>query len=151
MRYTTRMDENCQYPHPSNIHILIADDHPQVRESLQALLETEDGMEVTGLARNGQEAVTLCAALMPDVVLMDLEMPALDGLTATRLLRGRADCPAIVILTIHADPWWRDQASRAGASAFVSKTDHPAGIIQAIRQAAAAPAPAARQEATNTR
>jgi DNA-binding NarL/FixJ family response regulator len=145
------MDENHQDIQPGNIRILIADDRPQVRESLQALLETEDGLLVVGHARDGREAVAQCATLAPGVVLMDLEMPGLDGLAATRLLRGRENCPAIVILTIHAGPWWQDQARRAGASAFVSKTDQPARIIQAIRQAAATPVPGARPEAINTR
>ncbi|MDP3046242.1 MAG: response regulator transcription factor [Chloroflexota bacterium] len=145
------MDENRQDSDQRNIRILIADDRPQVRESLQALLETEDGLLVVGHARDGREAVNLCATLAPGVVLMDLEMPGLDGLAATRCLRSRANCPAIVILTIHADPWWQDQASRAGASAFVSKTDHPARIIQAIRQAAATSVSAARPETCYTR
>jgi DNA-binding NarL/FixJ family response regulator len=132
------MDDNRKGSDPGSIRILIVDDRAQVRESLQALLETEDGLLVVGQARDGREAVARCAAVSPGVVLMDLEMPGMGGLAATRLLSGHANCPAVIILTVHAAPWWQAQATRAGASAFVSKTDHPARIIQAIRQAAAA-------------
>ncbi len=130
------MEVNPHSPNAGKIRILIVDDHPQIRESLQALFETKDGLAVIGQARNGQEALVKCAELMPDVILMDLEMPVMDGLTATRMLQRQEACPAIIILSAHTDPGWIDKILQAGACAFVSKTDGPDRIIQAIRHAA---------------
>ena len=126
----------------SMIRVLIADDRPQVRESLQALLETQEGMVVVGLARDGREAVSQAKVLQPSVILMDLEMPAMDGLAATSLLKARTPAPGIIVLTMHEQPWAEMRARSAGADAFIGKSARPEVLVQAIRRlAAAAPAP----------
>jgi len=121
---------------PETIRVLIADDCPQVRESLQALLETLEGITVVGQARDGQEAVAMAASLRPQVVVMDLEMPGTDGLAATSLVKAGSWQPAIIVLTIHAQPWAQAQALQAGADAFVSKSAMPEVLIQSIRRVA---------------
>ena len=120
------------------IRVLIADDRPQVRESLQALLETEDGILVVGMARDGREAVARAEALLPSVVLMDLEMPAMDGLAATQYLKTRKPSPGVIVLTMHEQPWAEMRARQAGADAFVGKSAGPEVLVQAIRRVAGA-------------
>lgn len=120
----------------TTIHILIADDQPRVRESLRALLETEDDLAVVGEARDGQEALDQAALLAPHVVVMDLEMPRLDGLAATQALAAQAQHPAVVMLSIHSSAWAEARARQAGAAAFVSKFDRPEKILRAIREVA---------------
>lgn len=114
------------------IRVLIADDRPQVRESLQALLESQEGILVVGLARDGREAISLAEALHPTVVLMDLEMPNLDGLAATALLKAGTPSTAVIALTMHEQPWAEARARRAGADDFVGKSVRPENLIQAI-------------------
>src|SRR5512136_364529 len=102
--------------------ILIVDDVPQVRRELRTLLSLLDAIDVVGEADNGQNAIELAAALQPDVILMDVEMPIMDGLAATRLIKQQCpQCPpcSIVILSIHDDEAVRAQARSAGADAFV--------------------------------
>lgn len=120
----------------NTVHILIADDQPRVRESLRALLETQAGLTVVGEARDGQEAVEQAAALAPEIVLMDLEMPRKDGLAATAEITAHAPCPAVIILTIHSWPWAEIQARQVGAAAFLSKATTPEAILTAIREVA---------------
>jgi DNA-binding NarL/FixJ family response regulator len=118
----------------TEIRVLIADDRPQVRESLQALLETQDGILVVGLARDGREAISLVESLRPTVVLMDLEMPNLDGLAATAFLKAGTQPPGIIALTMHEQPWAEASARRAGADDFVGKSARPEILVQAIRE-----------------
>ena len=125
----------------SLIRVLIADDRPQVRESLQALLETQEGIVVVGLARDGREAVSQAKVLQPSVILMDLEMPAMDGLTATSLLKARTPSPRIIVLTMHDEPWARQRAADAGADALISKSAGSETLLQAIQNVAVAGRP----------
>ncbi len=119
------------------VHILIADDQPRVRDSLRALLETADGLEVVGEARDGQDAVEQAERLAPDIVLMDLEMPRLDGLAATAALTRHTPSPAVILLTIYNWPWVEAAARQVGAAAFIGKTAQPETIVQTIRALAA--------------
>ena len=123
------------------IRLLIADDHAVVREGLARLVATFDGVELVGAAANGQEAVERCRADEPDVVLMDLEMPMLDGIAATRAIAAAQPGVAVVVLTSFSD---RDQILRAldaGAVGYLLKDAEPDEIAKAVRAAARGEAP----------
>ncbi|GAA3635430.1 response regulator [Microlunatus ginsengisoli] len=91
-----------------SIRVLVADDHPVVRGGLIALLETLDGVRVVGQVGTGREAVGAALAQQPDVVVMDLRMPDLDGVAATRQIRARAPGVAVLVLTMfEEDSWYR--------------------------------------------
>ncbi|MFF9132172.1 response regulator [Streptomyces sp. NPDC014806] len=119
------------------IRVLLVDDDPLVRAGLSLMLGGADDIEIVGEAGDGGEVEALVDRSRPDVVLMDIRMPAVDGLTATERLRGRPDAPQVVLLTtFHAD----DQvlrALRAGAAGFVLKDTPPAEILHAVRKVAA--------------
>jgi len=123
------------------IRLLIADDHAVVREGLERLVATFDGVELVGAAANGQEAVERCRADEPDVVLMDLEMPVLDGIAATRAIAADHPDVAVVVLTSFSD---RDQILRAldaGAVGYLLKDAEPDEIAKAVHAAARGEAP----------
>jgi len=117
------------------IRVLIADDHAMVRAGLVELIRVTDDMELVGAAEHGEEAVRLALELQPDVVLMDLSMPMLDGIHAiARIHTALADC-RVIALTTFDDPERIDAALRAGASGYLLKDVDPAGLISAIRSA----------------
>jgi len=119
------------------IRVLLVDDQPLVRAGLRTLLDEEADIEVVGDAANGEEGIAAVAALSPDVVLMDIRMPVLDGLEATRRVTA-AGCPArIVILTTFDLDEYVFQALRAGASGFLLKDATSDDIVRAVRVAAA--------------
>src|SRR5215203_1629241 len=105
--------------------LLIADDHPLVRQGIHAMLASEPDLEVVGEAQNGLEALEMCRSLRPDVVLMDVRMPEMDGLEATRMIK--AECPqtSILMLTVHDDPDCLWEAIRAGAAGYALKITTP--------------------------
>ncbi len=113
--------------------ILIVDDVPQVRRELRTLLPLLDAIDIVGEAENGQEAIELAAALQPDIVLMDMEMPIVDGLSATRLIKLQCPQCRVIILSIHDDEAVRAQAQLAGADDFVDKGAPLAALLQAIQ------------------
>ncbi|QIY74409.1 response regulator [Streptomyces sp. RLB1-33] len=119
------------------IRLLLVDDDPLVRAGLSFMMGGADDIEIVGEAADGSEVEALVDRTRPDVVLMDIRMPVVDGLTATERLRGREDAPQIVVLTtFHAD----DQvlrALRAGAAGFVLKDTPPMEILDAVRRVAA--------------
>ncbi len=118
------------------IRVLLVDDQPLVRAGLETLLDEEADIEVVGDATNGEEAITAVAELIPDVVLMDIRMPVLDGLEATRRIAKLKSEARIVILTTFDLDEYVFQALRAGASGFLLK-DAPADeIVRAVRVAA---------------
>lgn len=115
------------------LRILIADDHETVREGLKAILNAQHDMEVVGEADDGRAAVSLAHELLPDIVVMDVSMPRVNGLKATEEL---ADCcPTVKILTLtrHADDGYLQQLLRAGASGYVLKQSRATELLQAIR------------------
>jgi NarL family two-component system response regulator LiaR len=116
---------------------LIADDHAVVREGLRAFLDLQDGIEVAGEAADGREAVSEADRLRPDVVLMDLVMPSLDGVEAMRELRTRVPQARVVVLTSFLDDERLLPALRAGAAGYLLKNVGPRELARSIRLAAA--------------
>lgn len=116
----------------TNTRILIVDDVLQVREELRNVLTLEGHIEVAGMAVNGLEAISQVQALQPDVILMDLEMPVLDGYEATRRIKVlHPDC-RVVALTIHGYASAREKAFQAGVDIFIEKGAPIDTLIQAI-------------------
>ncbi|GIH02607.1 DNA-binding response regulator [Rhizocola hellebori] len=116
------------------IRVLLVDDQALMRAGFRALLEAEDDLEVVGEAADGTSAVHLARQLKPDVVLMDVQMPGLDGIEATRRIAADADLAAVrvLILTNHGLDSYVIAALRAGASGFLLKDADPAELLQAI-------------------
>ena len=100
---------------PGRIRVLLADDHDMVRQGLAVFLQVCDDLELVGEAASGADAVQMCAAIRPDVVLMDLMMPEMDGVTATRLLRERFPEIRVIALTSFQEEGLVQQALQAGA------------------------------------
>jgi NarL family two-component system response regulator LiaR len=114
---------------------VIADDHPFVRHGLRTYLETLEDMDVAGEATNGVEAVELVERLLPDVVLMDLVMPELDGIGAIRRIREVAPSTRVIALTSFADDEKVFPAIKAGAAGYLLKDVRPADLADAVRKA----------------
>ena len=114
--------------------ILIVDDHAILRGGLVSLLSTTDDLEVVGEAENGQEAVRLAEELEPDVVLMDLSMPGMNGVEATALIRAQDPSISILVLTSLADRSWIMEAVEAGADGYLLKHAEPEVILDGIRE-----------------
>ena len=118
------------------IRLLIADDHLIVRQGLRLILETEDGFELVGEASDGAEAVKLAGELHPDVILMDLRMPGMDGLTAIERLAEKQPEIAVVILTTFNEDELMVRGLRAGAKGFLLKDTDRETLFDSIRAAA---------------
>ncbi|HEY8601644.1 MAG TPA: response regulator transcription factor [Thermomicrobiales bacterium] len=116
-----------------SIRVLIADDQRLMRDGLRALLELQDGIVIVGEAGNGVEALDQSAELAPDVVLMDVRMPQMTGVEATRTLRERGARPRILVLTTFDDDQYVFDALKAGASGYVLKDLPAADLAAAIR------------------
>ncbi|MBZ0297104.1 MAG: response regulator transcription factor [Anaerolineae bacterium] len=119
------------------IKVLIIDDHAVVRAGIRMLLESDPSIEIVGEGENGQEAINLTKTLTPDVVLMDVTMPVLDGVEATRQIKASAEAPAILTLTIHEGSDYFFQMLQAGASGYVPKRAAPEELLRAIQVVAA--------------
>ncbi|MCI0477463.1 MAG: response regulator transcription factor, partial [Anaerolineales bacterium] len=117
------------------IRILIADDQEIVRQGLSVILRHEPELEVIGAAANGRDAVDSTARLKPDVVLMDLQMPVLNGIQATRAITEKFPQTRVVVLTTYASDDWVFDALRAGACGYLLKDSDSAEIVRAVRGA----------------
>ena len=117
---------------PATTRVLVVDDHALFAEALMLTLAIEERIEVVGWAANGGEAVTLAAALQPDVVLMDLHMPDMDGLSATRQLRDVAPSAWIVVVTAARSAEAAAHALAAGAGAYLTKDTPAVELIDSI-------------------
>jgi two-component system response regulator NreC len=120
-------------PTPEKIRVLIADDHTIVRAGVRLLLEAEPDMEIVGEALTGEEAVRLVESLRPTVVLMDIAMPALDGLEATRQIKAGSPDTRVLVLTMHRSDEYFFEVLKAGASGYVLKAADTDELISAIR------------------
>lgn len=118
-----------------SIRVLLADDHRMLREGLRRSL-TEAGFDVVGEADNGEQAVRLTAELTPDVVLMDVSMPEMDGVEATRIIHATGTTTRVLMLTMHADKDVLADAIRAGASGYLVKDCSTEEVADAVRMAA---------------
>jgi DNA-binding NarL/FixJ family response regulator len=118
------------------IRLLIADDHPVVRDGLRGIFEASDDFEVAGLAANGREAVDRAAVLRPDVILMDLRMPELDGVSAIRLLAQRGIAARVLVLTTFDTDTDVVPAIEAGATGYLLKDSPPGELLRGARAAA---------------
>jgi two-component system, NarL family, response regulator LiaR len=117
------------------IHVLIVDDHAVVREGLRAFLQLQEGIEVVGEAGDGEHALEQAGRLRPDVILMDLVMPKLDGVGAMRVLRERGSCSRVIALTSFLDDDRLMPAIEAGAAGYLLKNVEPAELARAIHAA----------------
>jgi two-component system, NarL family, response regulator LiaR len=122
-------------PAESKISVLIVDDHPIVRQGLRTLLELHDDIVVAGEAANGKVAVALCTQLNPDIVLMDLVMPEMDGISATRQICAHGQGARVIALTSFVEDDKVIPAIQAGAVSFLLKDVSPVDLIEAIRAA----------------
>jgi DNA-binding NarL/FixJ family response regulator len=122
---------------PRNLRILLADDHVTVRQGLKMLIESQRDMTVVSEASDGTAAVEQARALRPDVVVMDISMPGMNGLVATRTLKSIQPDSVIVILTRHGDDAYLEELLRAGADGYVLKQSAASELVQAIRATAA--------------
>src|SRR5215470_5025403 len=119
------------------LRILLADDHIVMRKGLRALLEHQPNLEVVGESENGRETAALAASLRPDVVVMDVGMPVLNGIDATKTIVSENPATAVVILSMHADESYVMRALKAGARGYLLKDSAPAdltGAIQAVTE-----------------
>ena len=120
---------------PSRIRVLVVDDHPMVRRGLATFLKVFDDLEMAGEAANGLEAVQLCAKLQPDVVLMDMVMPDMDGAAATQLIRKQSESIRVIALTSFKEEIIVQSALQAGAIGFLLKNVSAEELARAIREA----------------
>lgn len=117
------------------IRVLIADDHPMVREGLLSMLDSK-GIEVVGQAKTGREAIDLALKIRPSIVLMDVRMPDLDGLEATRLLHSEQPELPVIIVTTYENPAYMAKAVAAGAAGYILKGTSKDELIHAVRAVA---------------
>ena len=113
--------------------LLIADDHALLRTGMRAMLEAEPDLVVVGEAANGREAVDLCRELLPDLVLMDLSMPEMGGIAATRVIREEFPRTGVLVLTAHADQEMLFETISAGAAGYVLKGVGPGELVGVVR------------------
>lgn len=120
---------------PEKNRVLVVDDVAETRENIRKLLQFEADIEVVGTARTGREAVQLAEELRPDVILMDINMPDMDGISATELIRQRNPVSQIIILSVQGDPNYMRRAMLAGARDFLTKPPMADELISAVRRA----------------
>jgi DNA-binding NarL/FixJ family response regulator len=118
----------------NSARLLIADDHEIERSGFRLMLEIEPDLEVVGEASNGREAVELCRRLMPDIVLMDVRMPKMDGLEATRAIKRQQPRVAVLMVTTYEDPDYLLRAIKAGAAGYLLKNASSQQLANAIRR-----------------
>ena|SRR5690349_3238828 len=121
------------------IRVLLVDDQPAIRQGLRMWLGLEDDLIIVGEAADGPAALALAPELQPDVVLLDVQMPGMDGIDTAHALRAVAPACAVVLLTLHGDTITRSRAAAAGVVVFVEKHEADVALVQAIHLAAGTP------------
>ncbi len=119
-----------------NIRLMLVDDHDVVRTGLKAFLATQEGLEVVAEANGGQQALALAQQTLPDVVIMDITMPKMDGLEATRQIKNRCPQSKVLALTVHTDKQYFFEMLAAGAEGYVTKQVAAEELVEAIRAVA---------------
>jgi DNA-binding NarL/FixJ family response regulator len=114
--------------------VVIADDHDLTRMGLRGLVESERGLELVGEARDGREALEICRRMKPDMAILDVRMPELDGLAATRILKSEAPRMAVLLVSLHATPEYILEAMESGASGYMLKDAPLSELAAAISQ-----------------
>lgn len=117
----------------SNIRVVLVDDHDVIRTGLKTFLETQDDIEVVGEANNGIDAVSITLATRPDVVVMDISMPDIDGMEATRRLKAKCEKCHVLALTVHKDKQYLFEMLRSGATGYITKQAMADELVSAIR------------------
>lgn len=121
---------------PSHVSVLIVDDHPMFLDGLRMALELEDDIHVLGQCTDGEDALREASAQKPDVVLLDINLPSMNGLQVTRMLKTERDDIAVIVLTAYHDSEQVLHAMRAGASAYCAKDITPKALVEMIREVA---------------
>src|SRR5215210_225280 len=128
-------EEASREASPSRVaRLLIADDHALVREGLRTMLSGEAGIEVIAEAHDGAQALSLCKKLLPDLVLMDVRMPVMDGLEATRKIKQQMPHISVMMVTMHENPDYLFEAVKAGAAGYVLKDASGERLLSAVRR-----------------
>src|SRR5215217_6890512 len=120
--------------HSQVARLLIADDHALVREGLRTMLSGEEGIEVIAEANDGQQALDVCRELEPDLVLMDVRMPVMDGLEATKKIKQEMPKTSVMMVTMHENPDYLFEAVKAGAAGYVLKDASGERLLSAVRR-----------------
>jgi DNA-binding NarL/FixJ family response regulator len=120
----------------SMIRVLLVDDQPAVLQGLRMRMALEADLNVVGVAGDGQQAISVAKACEPDVVVMDVEMPIMDGIAATAKIHGLLPETAVIMLSIHDNPQLRNKAKSAGAAAYVEKSEGINALLEEIRNCA---------------
>src|SRR5947209_20562328 len=113
--------------------LVIADDHELVRAGLRAMLSGQRGLELVGEASNGQEALLLCRRLQPDLALIDVRMPEMDGLATCRAIKQECPATSVILVTMHANPEYLFEALKSGAAGYVLKDISQRELIAAVQ------------------
>jgi DNA-binding NarL/FixJ family response regulator len=128
-------EEASRRASPSQVaRLLIADDHALVREGLRTMLSGEDGIEVVAEANDGQQALDICRELGPDLVLMDVRMPVMDGLQATKKIKQEMPKTSVMMVTMHENPDYLFEAVKAGAAGYVLKDASGERLLGAVKR-----------------
>jgi two-component system, NarL family, response regulator LiaR len=141
MRGTVSMQNETRSQGVGTARLVLADDHDLVREGIRAVLEGEPDLEVVGEAANGREAVEVCKELRPDLVLMDVRMPEMDGLAATRAVKAELPETSVVMVTMHESPDYLLEAVKAGAAGYILKDAAGERLVEAVRRTLEGDAP----------
>ncbi len=126
--------KNLEAERTKPVRILLADDHALFRDGLRSMLDDEPGFEVVGEADNGRQAIELCHRVRPDIVLMDVRMPDMDGLEATRFIKEEHPSVAVLMVTMHENPDYLLQALGAGAAGYILKGSPGTRLVNAIQR-----------------
>src|SRR5215203_6427637 len=119
---------------PSLTRVIVVDDHDLLRESLRSMLECEGDLQIVGEAKDGQEAIELCRLHRPDLVLMDVRMPKVNGLEATQMIKDELPTTKVLLMSATENPVWISEAVRAGADGYVLKLSPVQELSDAIRE-----------------
>jgi two-component system response regulator DegU len=130
----SQVGEEQASPMRPSARIVVAEEHPLFRSALRGLLSEQSGLEVVGEAADGEGALSLCRRLRPELVLIGLPLPKMDGLEATRAIKGEVPATKVLVLSAFEDPDHLAEAIKAGAAGYVLKSAPPARIVEAVRK-----------------